>query len=162
MFSSKAQAPCIALLLVLCVQSYVNAQEPTRKAATADVYEAVIRYQIQSWDRAASSYCIMVNNSDAEKVFLSRFNPLRVKRASDCRKKNMKVGKLSLMNVVDRATGQRSVIFDLDAIRWVTETEAIVEGGYECASQCMAGGNYHVIYDGTHWVVTGYEIHVQA
>jgi hypothetical protein len=162
MFSAKVQPLFICFLLVLIIQSYVQAQEPTRKATTADVYEAVVRYQIKSWNLAASSYCVMIDNSDAEKVFLKRFNPLPVKPASDCKKKNTKIGKITLMNVVDKATGKRSVIFDLDSIRWVTETEAVVEGGYQCASQCMAGGNYHLIYDGTHWVVTGYEIHVQA
>ena len=61
-----------------------------------------------------------------------------------------------MVSVVDKKTGKRSVIFDVEAIQWISENEAAVEGGYFCANLCMASGRYHVVRDGTKWRVTRY------
>jgi hypothetical protein len=149
----------IPLLLALTIQSVVTTQEPQRESGSVDVYEAVVRYQIKSWDLAASSYCVSVEGRDATKDFLKRFNPLLVKSASSCRKQTKQ--KVS-MQVVDKKTGKPSVIFDVEAIHWLSQNEADVEGGYLCGSLCMAGGKYHVIRDGIQWVVTRYDVHIQS
>lgn len=129
------------------------------ESASADVYEAVVRYQIKSWDLAANSYCISVEGKDATKDFLKRFNPLPVTVGSNC----IKQAKQKFpMQVVDKKTGKRSVIFDVEAIHWLTKDEAEVEGGYVCGSLCMAGGKYHVSRDGMQWVVTRYEVQIQS
>jgi hypothetical protein len=64
------------------------------------------------------------------------------------------------MWVLDKKTGKHSVIFDVGAIQWLTEEKVEVEGGYLCGSLCMAEGTYHVIREGTYWVVTGFSIRV--
>ncbi len=153
------KAVLIYLLAILLAQSFAAAQESQKKSASADVYEAVVRYQIKSWDLAASSYCISVDGKDATKNFLKRFVPLPVQPASGCSKKTThKV----LTQVVDKKTGQLSVIFDVGANRWLTKDEAEVEGGYLCGKLCMAGGKYHVFRDGMHWVVTRFDISLQS
>jgi len=42
------------------------------------------------------------------------------------------------------------------------KNEVEVAGSYSCGGLCMAGGIYHVIRDGTHWVVTRYDIGEQS
>ena len=149
----------IYLLLLLTTQSFAAAQEPSKESASAEVYEAVIRYQIKSWDLAASSYCISINGKDATGDFLKRFASLPVQGASGCIKKTTQK---ALTRVVDKKTGQPSVIFAVRAIRWLSKDEAEIEGGYLCGSLCMASGKYHVLRDGMRWVVTKFDISVQS
>ena len=136
----------LPLLLALNVQS-------SEEAESANVFEAVVRYQIESWELAANSYCISIEGKDATTDFLRRLTPLPVKAASGCRKQ---ITEKVMVSVVDKKTGKRSVIFDVEAIQWISENEAAVEGGYFCANLCMASGRYHVVRDGTKWRVTRY------
>jgi len=118
-----------------------------------DVYESVIRYQINSWELKSLTFCIKVNNVDAEKALLERLRPLPVKPASACKETDQK----TLMRVVDKETMKNAVIFDVGAIRRISDSELEVEGGYLCASQCMAGGVYHVAREESGWRVTGFK-----
>ena len=85
-----------------------------------------------------------------------------MKRASAYRKQTPPKLPSVLYSVVDKQTRKRAVIFHIGEIRWVKQSEAEVEGGYDCASECMAGGTYHAVWDGTRWTVTGFDIHVQS
>ncbi len=85
-------------------------------AAEDDIYEAVVRYQIKTWDLVAHSYCVTVRDKNPNATFLKRFDPLPVKKGSACRKKKDRIGGLVLMGVVDKKTGKRSVIFDVGEI----------------------------------------------
>jgi hypothetical protein len=140
------------------MQSLAVAQQPRKESEVADVYEAVVRYQIKTWDLAANSYCVSIDDRDATKDFLKRFDSLPVKGASSCRKRN----DMFMASVIDKHSGKHSVILDVEAIRWITENEAEVTGGYYCGSLCMASGIYHVVRDGTHWAIKGYEIKLQS
>jgi hypothetical protein len=156
----KGLAACFIFLLIASMtQPLVKAQRPPKQSASADVYEAVVRYQTKAWDLAADSYCVSINGRDAAEDFLERFVPLPVKAALKCRKQTK--AKVTVV-VLDKKTGKRSVIFDVETIRWITENEAEVAGGYFCGSLCSASGIYHVIRDGTHWVVTRYDISTRS
>lgn len=124
------------------------------------VYEATIRYQIKTWELAASTFCVEINGQDAEPALLQRLQPLHVKPASACKKYTRKP--LDTMNVIDRKTKENSVIFDLETIHRVNQSEVDVDGGYVCASLCMAGGSYHVVWDSTGWHATGFVAHVMS
>jgi len=157
----------IALLLVLCASSLAQTspiapggpQEKPAKPSPTDVYQAVLRYQVKTWELAADTYCVEVNGKDADAALLEPFKALHVKGASACHKKTTN---RVLMRVVDRVTGKMSLIFDMGKIRWPKRSEAEVDGGYVCGSECMAGGTYHVAWDGSQWVVTKFEIRVQS
>jgi hypothetical protein len=123
------------------------------------MYEAVLRYQVKTWELAANSYCVKVNGKDAQTTVQERFRPLPVKVASACRKQT---SQSVVMQVVDRSTGKQSVIFDMGEIRWPKQLEAEVDGGYLCGSLCMAGGTYHLAWDGGRWVVTKFSVWVQS
>jgi hypothetical protein len=122
------------------------------------VYEAVIRYQIKTWDLGASTYCIKVEGKDADKKFLQRLKPLPVKPESDCTQRHNK--NTYTTTVIDKDTKKRSVIFGVGAILWRSQTEAEVQGAYLCGSQCMSGGIYHVIRNGGQWQVTKYDARI--
>jgi hypothetical protein len=141
------------------VQSAEEVQNAPNEDESANVFEAVVRYQIESWDLAANSYCISIEGKDATTDFLRRLTPLPVKAASGCRKHTTEK---VMVSVVDKKTGKRSVIFDVEAIHWLSENEATVEGGYFCANLCMASGLYHVVRDGTKWRVTRYDVKLQS
>lgn len=132
---------------------------PTRQANENDIRETVVRYQIQRWKTAAGSYCIKIDDKDATKEFLERFSSLPVKPASQCKSKRVDP---VMTVVVDRTTKKQSVIFDIGQPHWVSDHEVNVGGGYFCASQCMAGGTYHLVYESSHWVVKNYAIHFMA
>lgn len=133
-------------------------KEAPQHPSPIDIYEAVLRYQIKSWELTADSYCVEVNGRDATRELLKRMEPLRVKGASGCRKQT----RLHMMHIVDRKTGKTSVIFDMGEIHWRTQSDADVDGGYVCGSLCMAGGAYAVEWDGSRWVVTKFDVRVQS
>ena len=141
------------------VQSREEAQNTPSEDESANVFEAVVRYQIESWELAANSYCISIQGKDATTDFLRRLTPLPVKAASGCRKHTTEK---VMVSVVDKKTGKRSVIFDVKAIHSISENEVTVEGGYFCADLCMASGLYHVVRDGTKWRVTRYDVKLQS
>jgi len=72
-----------ALLLALCPivlgQTSSGPQtavgEAPQHPSSIDVYEAVLRYQIKTWDLAADSYCVKINGEDAEGTLLDRLKP---------------------------------------------------------------------------------------
>ena len=117
-----------------------------------NLYEAVIQFQIKSWQQAAHTYCVKINGIDPEPALLQRFRPLPVKGGSACQEQNEK----QFMNIVDGKM-KASVIFNLGAVRNVSESGVDVEGGYLCGSLCMAQGIYRVVRDASGWHVMGFE-----
>jgi hypothetical protein len=86
----------VILCVALCATGFGQATATTvPQTATAtsspqhpsevDVYEAVLRYQIKSWDLNADSYCVKVGGKDASKTFLGRLQPLHVRVRRDAR-----------------------------------------------------------------------------
>jgi hypothetical protein len=126
-----------------------------RSLVRLDLYEAVIRYQIKSWEQKAHTYCIAVNGVDAEWSLLDRLRPFQVKRASACHRLNQK----PVMPVVD-ARQKESVIFNLGIIRSLSDAEVEIEGGYFCGNLCVAQGIYHVVHAASGWQVSEFEAHL--
>jgi hypothetical protein len=121
------------------------------------IREAIIRYQIKTWELNADTFCIEVNRKNPRQELLERLTLLPVKRLTQCKKKNVVVG---MMQVVDRASGKQSVIFGTGELHWITKTEVDVEGGYLCASMCGGSGTYLLELEGTQWVVKKFDIHM--
>ena len=120
-----------------------------------DLYEAVIRFQIKSWQQAAHTFCVEINGVDPDQALLTRLRLLHVKGASACQKRDEKQS----MNIVNGKM-QGSVIFNLAAVRSVNEFEIEVEGGYLCGGLCMAQGVYRVVREASGWHVVGFEAHL--
>lgn len=149
----------IPLLIALMMARQMLPQSSHTPTETSlgrlDLYEAVIRYQIESWEQKANSYCIAINGVDAESTLLDRLRPFRVRRASACHRLNQK----PVMPVVD-AKEKESVIFNLGTIRNLSDSEVEIEGGYFCGNLCMAQGTYHAVRAPSGWHVLRFDSHL--
>ncbi len=155
----------LVLIVLMCGVSYVAGQAPAEPQATmaapepgaADaVYEAVVRYQIATWQLGAETYCIRINGQDADGKFLRSLKPLPVKAASECHEVKKKFETV----VTEKHSKKQSVIFGASTIHWTSETTADVEGAYICGSQCMSGGVYHAVKEGGQWKVIKFDKYI--
>jgi hypothetical protein len=154
---------CLASVALLSGQSENSIANPQDHPLDIDVHEAVIRYQIKTWELCAASYCIEVNEKDATQELLKRLEPLPVKGNSGCEKENSVIFKLAIRDwVIDNQTKKRSVIFRISDIKWQSPSKAEVYGGYYCGSMCLAGGIYHIVWEGHRLTVTDFDIKIQS
>ena len=132
-----------------------------RAAREDEIREAIVRYQIENWDLRAEVYFIEIESKDPSKAFLQRFADIvkPVKAKSESRKKKYY---LSFYNIEDRRTNKPGVVFDQGTINWKADSAVEVEGGYSCASECMAGGIYYLKKQDGRWSVTKFEIRIQS
>jgi hypothetical protein len=147
------------ILSVLCLAWHTSAQQP-RTAQEDKIREALVRYQIANWDLRADVYFVQIQSKDPDKDFLHRFadvsKPVRGKSAS--REKKDIAG----FHVEERRTKKRGVVFDQGSITWKNDSTVELEGGYVCASLCMASGIYHLRRRDGRWSVTEFEIRIQS
>lgn len=144
----------IAPVFALQIAATQAGQVSIDNASDLSVYETVIRFQIRSWQLAAQTYCIQISGRDGDPTLLAHLAPLPVKPASACRKSK---DKSPMMTIVDAKTKKPAVIFNLGEIRQVSKSEVQVEGGYFCASQCMAEGVYNLVRDADSWRVESFK-----
>ena len=149
-----------ALFLMALATQLVASAQNHRETDADDVREAVVRYQIKTWYLSVDSYCISVSRKSARKEFLSRFtdNP-KVKPASACAEERRRWGRLRMPTyVTDKQTRQPAVVFDVGAIRWLSDDTAEVRGSYYCAFRCWAGITYQVARHDGAWTVEDFYI----
>lgn len=146
----------ILCLLMLTVPWNINAQEPSPSAASTDVYEAVVRYQLGYF--GLQSLCVVIEEKDADVAFSSRFKKDQVKARSGCRVKSKGIG----WRIVDKKTGKPSALVVDGPIRWLTNDEAEVGCGASYGNLGAAFGSCHAIREGTRWVVTEFRIETQS
>lgn len=115
---------------------------PKLDAADLAVYEATVRFQVKKWNRYLT-HCIKVDDQDPSDAFLKKLEPLRLKKASACRG--------------EYGPPAGSVILS-SKIRFRGKFKALVEGGMYCSPLCAESGDFHLIWDGEHWVVTRFEL----
>ena len=145
-------SPALMIAMQLLPQPVTKQNDVS--SGNLDLYEAVLRFQIKSWQQPAHTYCVEIKGIDPDPVLLQRLRPLHVKGASACQKQS----KNQFMRVVDGKM-KGSVIFSLAGFRNVSESEVEVEGGYLCGSLCMAQGSYRVARGASGWHVVGFEAH---
>ena len=129
---------------------------PAANAQTEeDVREAVFRYQFKSLDLRVAFFFISVDGKNPSAAFLDRFrdhDPV-VRVASDA-----KFEKKPIQNYVEKHTEKQGIMFRQEAIRWVSDTQADVQGSVECGDLCNpATGVYHVARTGNQWTVSSFD-----
>jgi len=149
----------LALFSTACVAAPVN-----KAAEELDIREATFRYQFgknaSGQQQAAKNFYLAVpgggKGTDPDDAFMKRFagNKPTVKRLSECDSSDDK-------GVVDKKTGERGLIFTTGAIKWVSDTEVEISGGYYEAGLSASGntyflkkvdGKWKVIKDVMHWI----------
>jgi hypothetical protein len=123
-----------------------------------DVLEAVFRYQFThdssglQW--RARVFFLSVYDKDPSNNLRDRFEGHEppVKGVSEC-EISAKARGTSAIHVVDSKTGEPGLICRVERIRWVSDTEAEVEGGYYEGGRAASGNLYRVVREGEEWVV---------
>ena len=168
-------------VIALCVLSSFTVLARSPRAHTSavedDIREVVLRYQMAGWTKgsdkaakgvadsvgnavAAGSYYkvffISANDEDPSDDFMKRFEkfPIRVEKISQS-EIDKKIGNA----VVDKATGERGIIFGVGKITWNESNSVEVEGGYFCNGLCASGETFEVRRKRGVWTVTGSVIH---
>lgn len=138
--------PLLTLILV-CVSSVCLAEPPNKAAEELDIREATFRYQFQKnasgQQQHAKSYYLAIQvdgkPTDPDDAFMKRFagNNPPVKKRSEC---DTSTGK----GAIDKKTGQLGLVFNTGPIKWVSDTEVEVSGGYYEAGLSASGNTYYL------------------
>ena len=148
----------LAVLLAFASVLPAVAAPPDRAAEELDIREATFRYQFANnasglKEHAGAYYLSLVDRNgksdDPPAKLLKRFagNEPPVKKASESRASQAE-------GVVDKKTGKRGLIFRIEAIRWISDTEAEVSGGYYEAGLSSSGNTYSLKKVDGRWQVT--------
>jgi hypothetical protein len=123
-----------------------------------DVLEAVFRHQFghdaSGLQWRARVFFLSVYDRDPSNNLMDRFEGHEppVKRVSECEISGKAPGS-SAIHVVDSKTGEPGLICRVERIRWVSDTEAEVTGGYYAGGKAGSGYLYRVVREGEEWVV---------
>ena len=143
-----------ALALLLAAATF----GATDRAQEVDaIREAAFRYMFahnaSGAKQSAKVYCLAIEDKDPDEAFLARFagSTPPVKKRSEC--------KVSGRGVRDKATGGKGLVFNVAAIRWVTDVAVEVDGGYYEANLSASGNTYSLEKTDEGWAVVKDEMH---
>ena len=135
-----------------------------RAAQLDDIREATFRYlfvkNASGLQQHAQVYFLSVidpatrKRRDSPVEFMARF-ATNTPRVADASAANSSVP----TGVQDKQTGERGLIFHLGGIRWISDTEVEVDGGYFEASESAAGSTYFLTKKDGRWIVEREEMH---
>ena len=135
--------------------SQKNSGEPSRVDQEDSVREAVYRYQFKNFDLLVAYHFISVNGKNPSAAVLQRFHgeepPVLPVSDSEKLKKPMKL-------IQNRNDYKQGVLFNQGQIKWVSDTKADIDGGFECGDICdEASGVYHASRVENKWVVDSFD-----
>jgi hypothetical protein len=144
-------------LLLIFVFSVCLAELPNNAAQELDIREATFRYQFGKnasyQQQGAKNYYLAVESgdkqTDPDDAFMKRFtgNNPPVKKVSECDAWPDK-------GVVDMKTGEQGIIFKTGAIKWLSDNEVEVSGGYYENGLSASGNTYYLKRVDGKWKVT--------
>lgn len=174
-FCRRLSLPCfIAVLLSSLLSSACGPKsgDAARRAADeTDIHETVIRKQMEDWfqggdksvaeakdptDKAIAEelnfkiFFVSIGGKDPSDEFLKRLQdiPRTIKKVSAS-----EISKFHRFAVVDKATGQRGIIFSAGKVQWLDPDSVQVEGGYHCDGLCGAGLTFKLHRKNGKWVI---------
>jgi hypothetical protein len=148
------------LFLLFAFTSLGFAADNARESQTDDIREAVFRWQFDhnasGQQTNAQVYFLEVGekSGDPTEEFMKRFADHKppVRKVSAC---TADAGK----GVLDRKTGEKGLIFRVTNIKWKSDTEVDVSGGYHEAGLSASGNTYTVKKKKGKWKVTNDKMH---
>ena len=147
-----------ALILLFAFAFAAVAADGKRHEQEDAVREAVFRYQFTNnaahgpatAEKKIEAYYLSIGEKDADPAdaFMNRFagNKPPVRKVSEC--------SMAKMRVTDKQTGKRGLIFRVSLIKWISDTEAEVKGGYYEDGLSASGNTYRVKKKGGTWQIT--------
>jgi len=143
----------VLLMCLVCAASCAVPAESIRAKAEDEIREVTFRYQFlhnaSGLQQNAKIYFLAIGEEggDPTDEFMERF--------ADDKPTNKKESQAKLGDgVKDRDTGERGLIFRVGNIKWVSDTEVEVEGGYYEAGLSSSGNTYFLKKQKDKWVVT--------
>jgi len=137
------------LAVVFAVLLVPISDQAIRKVDESEIREAAFRYQFNNnasglKDRAAAYYLSIADphgkETDPSADFVRRVagNKPPVKRVSECGMSG------DWPVVVDKVTGERGLVFWTGTIKWVSDGQVEIPGGYREARSSSSGNTYHL------------------
>ena len=146
-------------ILMAAVLSAPALQKAAGGASRTDqednIREAVFRYQFKSFDLLVAYHFISMYGKNPSAGMLQRFHgeqpPVLPVSDSEKLKKPMKL-------IQNRNDFKQGALFNQGQIKWISDTKADVDGGFECGDICdEASGVYHVSRQDNKWVVDSFD-----
>ena len=99
-------------------------------------------------------FFVSINGKDPTDAFTNRLQdlPRTVRKASLS-------GADKQRDVVDKATGQRGIIFYANKIRWLNKESVELDGGYVCGGLCGIHATFKLHRNKGRWSVTEKSVH---
>ncbi len=150
------------LLISILMAAFVAApalqkstNEPSRADQEDSIRETVFRYQFKNFDLLVAYHFISVNGKNPSSAMLERFHgaqpPVLSVSESERLKRPMKL-------IQNRNDYKQGALFNQGQIKWISDTKADVDGGFECGDICdEASGVYHVSRQEGKWVVDSFD-----
>ena len=144
----------MTLLTILPILSSILIAVTGSAVEELDIREAAFRYQfVERTDglKTIETYCLSIgangNEKNPDDAFMKRFEESTpaVKMVSACNK--------SGFGVTDKATGKPGVIIRTEGIKWISETDVEVEGGYFYAGNGGSRETYFLKKIDGKWIV---------
>jgi hypothetical protein len=145
----------LVLALMLAFRGCSSGSEVVAELSEEDsIREAVYRYQFENnvsgqRENANAYYLSLEGGSDPSDQLLRQFEghtpPVKPVSAS-----TLEAGTAL---VLDQESGLPGLIFDVGEIRWLSDDEVEVEGGYEEASESASGGVFRLRKEAGRWQV---------
>jgi len=147
-----------SLIALLVSASIAVAAESKRHEQEDAVREAVFRYQFTNnaahgpatAEKMIETYYLSIGEKDGDPsvALMKRFagHKPSVRKVSEC--------STAKMRVTDKQTGKLGLIFRVRSIKWISDTEAEVKGGYYEDGRSASGNTYRVRRKGGIWQIT--------
>jgi len=148
----------ISILMAAAVVSPAlqkNSGEAPRAEQEDNIREAVFRYQFKNFDLLVAYHFISVYGKNPQASMLQRFHgeqpPVLPLSDSEKIKKPMKL-------IQNRNDYKQGALFNQGQIKWISDTRADVDGGFECGDICdEASGVYHASRQENKWVIDSFD-----
>jgi hypothetical protein len=131
------------------------AGQATRADQEDTIREAVFRYQFKSFDLLVAYHFISVYGKNPSAAMLQRLHgeqpPVLPVSDAEKLKKPMKL-------IQNRNDFKQGALFNQGQFKWISDTKADVDGGFECGDICdEAAGVYHLSRQENKWVVDSFD-----
>jgi len=139
----RLAAILLIIILAGCSRSTVDRTKEDNR-----IREAVFEYQMGQYIADVFFLSIGEAAGDPNAEIMSHFdghNP-PVKPVSQC-------AAAGGASINDAATGDTGIIIKAAAIKWISDTEVEVKGGYFAGVKAASGDTYHVVLQNGDWVV---------
>jgi hypothetical protein len=158
---NEYRAPRMKILLTIAIAlSYAQSAAVDKSTEELNIREAVFRYQVANnalSKRNLVVYCLAVGaikmETDPDDAFMKRFEGMTspMRKVSECLRS--RAG-----GVTEKSTGNLGVILFTESIRWISDSEAEIDGGDYIGPLAASHNTYYLKKINSKWNVLGVRV----